>query len=267
MTHTITRKSESLKKLWSITGGNIFYFLKFILADLFFRFFDVNTLVTFKLKKYKTSFGYTIRNRSDLLVVKETFLHNEYDEGLPREAQVIFDLGACIGDSAIYFSLRYPNAHIYALEPDPMNIPLLKRNTRRFPNISIHEFAVGATNETVSFYSNHKTGVSSSFIKRNAEDQEKTVAVKTLPSLMQDLGVSHIDILKFDVEGAEGDIFLTGEFPYGSVGFLIGEVHKDLMEHNINYFYNFISKFLHLKEKKVTTNRSIISGYLIDKNQ
>ncbi len=57
-------------------------------------------------------------------------------EGLMRlpghlTPRIIFDVGAGIGLSTIYFALRYPQATVYAFEPHPGYLALLKRNVER----------------------------------------------------------------------------------------------------------------------------------------
>ena len=49
--------------------------------------------------------------------------------------KVIVDVGANIGLSSVYFSIRYPEAKIYALEPALDNFDMLKKNTAPYTNI------------------------------------------------------------------------------------------------------------------------------------
>ena len=55
---------------------------------------------------------------------------------------LIVDAGANIGASALYFSLHYPGALVYAIEPDKDNCALAKLNCRD-RNISVFEGAIG----------------------------------------------------------------------------------------------------------------------------
>ena len=56
-------------------------------------------------------------------------------ESFMRKGDIVLDAGANIGASAIYFARRYPNARIFALEPEQENYDLLLRNTHRYHNI------------------------------------------------------------------------------------------------------------------------------------
>src|SRR5438128_1024549 len=61
----------------------------------------------------------TIRpSTSDLRVVLKVLADHEYTTPLPINPKLIIDAGANIGISALYFANRYPNARIYAIEPE-----------------------------------------------------------------------------------------------------------------------------------------------------
>jgi hypothetical protein len=64
------------------------------------------------------------------------------------------------------------------------------------------------------------------------EQRKIEVAGKRLDTIMRELGVSIIDLLKFDVEGAEGEIFAS--FDANKVEVLIGELHVDLAKMTLN---------------------------------
>jgi len=67
----------------------------------------------------------------------------DYATQLPEGAvPLIVDAGANIGASALYFSLNYPGALVYAIEPDKNNCELAKLNCRD-RNIRVFEGAIG----------------------------------------------------------------------------------------------------------------------------
>src|SRR5665213_1362795 len=49
---------------------------------------------------------------------------SEYYFPLDEEPKVILDIGGHIGDSAIYYALKYPKARIYTVEPVRANFDL-----------------------------------------------------------------------------------------------------------------------------------------------
>lgn len=45
---------------------------------------------------------------------------------------IIFDIGACEGESSIQYSRLMPNSRIYCFEPLPENIELIKNNFLKY---------------------------------------------------------------------------------------------------------------------------------------
>jgi hypothetical protein len=58
------------------------------------------------------------------------------------------------------------------------------------------------------------------------EDAHADPPVRTLTSIMAELGHTHIDILKMDIEGAEWDVLTDASRPLPSIGQLLVEVHE-----------------------------------------
>ena len=76
----------------------------------------------------------TLRGKSsDFRVFDEIFLKEQYNSHLlPKNPKVILDAGANIGLSSVYFANRFPNAQVFALEPENSNYELLSVNTENF---------------------------------------------------------------------------------------------------------------------------------------
>lgn len=166
---------------------------------------------------------------SDYGLFCEIFIDSPYSPEKYEDVSIIFDLGANVGVSALYFRLLYPNAHIHSFEPDPANVEQLKRNAQYLGNISIHETAVGGENGEISFYIDPHRGSSSSTQKLRDRQQEIKVETKTLDNLLEELALDKIDILKFDIEGSEEEVF-TNFGNYKKIRHLFGEIHGDLCD-------------------------------------
>jgi FkbM family methyltransferase len=54
---------------------------------------------------------------------------------LARPSSIIVDAGANVGMSAAYFSLHHPAATVVAIEPEPSNFEMLRKNAKLFPQI------------------------------------------------------------------------------------------------------------------------------------
>jgi hypothetical protein len=66
---------------------------------------------------------------TDFVALKQIFVQGEhsYLEHIRHRPQVVLDAGANVGFSSLYFSLLFPGARIYALEPDKENYDMLVR--------------------------------------------------------------------------------------------------------------------------------------------
>ena len=71
----------------------------------------------------------TLSDYSQLLLLEAIFIDGDYDVPLATPPRTIVDLGSNIGVSILYFKLRFPDAHVIGVEPDPVAFALLRRNT------------------------------------------------------------------------------------------------------------------------------------------
>ena len=83
-------------------------------------------LVKFKYKDRAISFYYNKSVPEAFSVLREVFIDNHYSF-LDVKGKDVVDVGAYIGDTAVYFALNGAN-HVYAFEPDPNRYKLAKRN-------------------------------------------------------------------------------------------------------------------------------------------
>jgi FkbM family methyltransferase len=151
----------------------------------------------------------------------------EYDLGFPAEADVIVDLGSNIGVSILDFRARYPQAKIYGVEPNPRAFELLRRNVGDDPRVEIRQVAVAGSDGTADFYAAKDTWASSLSPTRARYDLVQ-VATRSLDSLLAELGLERVDLLKVDVEGAEGEVF-EAFTPLPRIRWIVGELHLNLL--------------------------------------
>jgi len=79
---------------------------------------------------------------SDLGVIVKVLGSHEYGFPFDGTPKLIIDAGANIGISALYFAQRFPDAKIYAIEPEEGNFELLKKNCNGRPNIILKKAAL-----------------------------------------------------------------------------------------------------------------------------
>jgi FkbM family methyltransferase len=133
----------------------------------------------------------------------QVFIEGEYDLPVPFAPAVIVDAGAHIGCAAVYFAHRFPEARIVAIEPAPANAALLRANVAAIARISVVEGALWSGPGELSIA--NPGAQSWSFRVTQPNVGEPTVPTVTIPALLERLGA--IDILKLDIEGAEGELF------------------------------------------------------------
>lgn len=120
------------------------------------------------------------------------------------DPRTIIDVGAHVGMSSILFARAYPDAKIIALEPEQANYHLLRRNTASYRNINCVQAALWNEDGEVNLRPSN-AHIKGTF-EIGEEGVEKVRAI-TMNTLMSEMGISHIDLLKIDIEGAEKEVF------------------------------------------------------------
>ncbi len=194
----------------------------------------------------------------DFYILEGVFIDREYDVPV-QDARVIFDLGSNTGLTLVFFHLRHPNARIYAFEPDPNNAPILRKNIEAFKDrVVVYEAAVsGDSNDSISFFVS-KEHWSSSGARKKETDTEVRVRAVTLDEVMAEHHIDSIDILKFDIEGAEYDVLRTFN-GLKSVRYIAGEAHEDLIPVPLVQFYELLGAFSYTTNE-LHRNRYTVNG-------
>lgn len=132
---------------------------------------------------------------------KEIFVKKAYSFATSKNEPVIYDCGANIGISCLYFKNNFPNAKVKAFEADPDLAVTLKKNL--FKNsagdIEIIPKAVWINNDGVLFGSDGADGGS----MFNEKNKNKIDSIRLKDFLEKE---SEVDMLKMDIEGAEVDV-------------------------------------------------------------
>ncbi len=125
--------------------------------------------------------------------------------------KTIFDVGANIGFVTFQFKKRFPEADIYAFEPNPYVFEELKKSYDSDFQVHPNMMGVGDVNGELEFNVNFNTGTSS-FLEAGAyhrANQARRIKerhltkVVTLDDFCLSQNIQHVDILKMDIEGYE----------------------------------------------------------------
>jgi FkbM family methyltransferase len=172
-------------------------------------------------------FTYIVGDRSELEVLDGVFLHQDYDVSLLHRPTTIIDLGSNAGATIHYFRARYPEAKIIGLEPDPDTFSRLRRNVGGMANVTVRQEAVAARDGEAILAPSPLSWASA---LRSASGPGVRVRTRNLDSLMNELGLDSIDVLKIDVEGAEHEV-LESFKRMRDVAAVVGEYHPAIHGH------------------------------------
>lgn len=143
---------------------------------------------------------------SDAEVYRDIVLKEEYYYPTPFSPRTIVDVSANCGMTSVFYTNRYPDATVVAVEPEASNYTALLRNTRAYPNvIPIHAALWNRDGqvEVLPPWPRMRKWGKWGFRVRAGNG----CRALTLTTLMREVGIETVDILKIDVEGAEREIF------------------------------------------------------------
>ena len=162
---------------------------------------------------------------------------------------VIVDCGANLGEYTRRMAAT--GAEVYAFEPDPWTFERLERNTKRYPNVTRIQAAVGAEAGSFELYRSpdfenkpRRASISSSIVPNmrgvdeNAEST--TVEVICFPDWLEDKlkEGKRVKLVKIDIEGAEIDLMnavMDRGLPH-QVGLFLIETHEKQLKSEADRF-------------------------------
>jgi FkbM family methyltransferase len=149
---------------------------------------------------------------SDMDVFRQIFLDEEYASlrtiSSPR---LILDLGANVGYSSAYFLSCFPTASVVAVEPDPNNYEVCRKNLAPYADRA--KVVLGAVWSKrcklvlSRFGDGHEHEWATQVHEGGSNGNEATVEAWNVSDLLQLVGRRKIDLLKVDIERSELEIF------------------------------------------------------------
>lgn len=166
---------------------------------------------------------------SDISVLEELTLGAAYEPVATRassDSRWIVDLGGNCGLSARWFLDRFPSSTVICVEPEASNLVAARRNLEGYADrVVIVPACAGGRSRQVTLQSdNHEFAFAMSDL---VGDEPGDADVVTMPVILEHLGSADVDILKCDIEGAEGEVFEDCASWIGRVGVAAVECHGD----------------------------------------
>jgi FkbM family methyltransferase len=165
------------------------------------------------------------------IVEQRSYLRDGIDLG---EGDVVLDVGANVGVSAIFFAMECGAGVVHSFEPVAPLFELLRENVAGFSACVPHPYGLGSYSGSAEityypraasmsgFYADPaadsavvrtamlNAGASRDEIDARLEGRYRSETLlcelRTLSSVLRELELEHVDLLKIDVEGAELDV-------------------------------------------------------------
>lgn len=197
-------------------------------------------------------------DRTGLAAFEEIFIRGEYSVPKIHQPRIILDVGANIGVASVYFCVRYPDARLYAIEPDPEVCAVLRKNLAAYQNASVHQCVLSDIDGAIDFHIHPTSSIASSLQSRVPGEKIVSVPSQMLDTFMKAQKISAIDLLKFDIEGAEERALRAIKDPR-VVGCYVGEVHPDLMNASLEDITGLFTGF-QVSTSPVGTKRFLLTA-------
>ncbi len=150
----------------------------------------------------------------------------EYDIDFPFTPETIIDGGGNIGLFSVLMANRYPEAKIFAIEPDSGNFSQLQKNTNKYPNVTPIKAGIWNKNCFLRIIDegHDHWGLQVREAEKGVETDLKAI---TISDLVDQFGLKSLDVVKLYVEGAEAIIFQDNYEKWLSITkVLIIELHE-----------------------------------------
>ena len=165
------------------------------------------------LRSLRRALGFRSKRRdTQAFAAQRNFVRNEQP--------MIFDVGAHLGETALKYRGLFPGATIHCFEPFRASFDVLNGALAGDARVHTHCLALGAAAGRGTLHSNRSAATNS--LLRSDEragtywgrdllvtDATVEVPIATLDAFCKERSITHLDVLKLDVQGTEFDV-LTG---------------------------------------------------------
>lgn len=139
----------------------------------------------------------------------ELWVVNTIIKDSAQRSPIIFDVGANVGEYSSLILSRVPAARLYCFEPAQTTFKKLLNNLRQQQQAKLFNFGFGDREEIITLYSDAEASGLASVYRRRLDhrnitmNHQEEIHLKTLDGFCESQQITHIDLLKLDVEGHE----------------------------------------------------------------
>lgn len=207
-------------------------------------FFNVEVLQSERVQLAGYKFPIHMRpGTTDRQVFREVFLFKEYNFPLTQNPSIVVDAGANIGLATVFFKNRFPEALVYAIEPDSKNFTVLTQNAKAYEGTYPMHSALWRVDSYLRIKDKNENAWAFQVEECNQEDPDSFSAI-SIETLMRSNGIERIDLLKLDIEGAERDVFASNyDYWLPRTKVIIIELHDWMKEGCSREFFRAIINY------------------------
>lgn len=124
--------------------------------------------------------------------------------------ELILDIGANVGRSALHYVRTFPNARIISVEPVAASYAELRAATAAHPQVECVRAALSDRNGELWMALGEDTSMNR-VVAEGADGNTERVPARTLDDLLGERGITQVHYLKIDTEGAERAVLAGAE--------------------------------------------------------
>lgn len=165
-------------------------------------------------------------NKGDLHSIREVWFDEAYRLPFGNPSGTLLDLGANIGLTSVWLAKRYPFTRVIAVEPDPNNANLARRNLQlNGINAEVLEAAIGPREGVARFEMNQSSNLG------KLSENGVPVTMTTVAAILEKSVCSRLGLVKIDIEGGEQELFDGPTDWLASADAIIAEFHPTLVDY------------------------------------
>jgi FkbM family methyltransferase len=164
-------------------------------------------------------------NKGDLHSIREIWFKNDYYLPFANSPGLLLDLGANIGMASVWLARRYSFTRVIAVEPDPTNAALVRRNLElNGINGKVLEAAIGPMESMAGFEFSEFSNMG------RLSEGGTPVKMISVATIIKEFGISRFALVKIDIEGGEQSLFDGATEWLGATEAIIMELHPTVVD-------------------------------------